>query len=390
MIREFIQSANRPWEIAAMLKLKLASRSNGKAVYSLQNVNEDSMSDIDYCYTVLTKVSRSFAAVIQQLPVKLRDDVCIFYLVLRGLDSIEDDADFPLEQKIQLLKSFHKKNHQRDWKIQGVGDTPDYQALLANYDKVSRAYLNLEPGSREIIDRICREMGKGMAEFVEKKIGSHKDYDLYCYYVAGLVGVGLSELFASTGVEGSALRDQPDLSISMGLFLQKTNIIRDYHEDLHSDRVFWPEQVWRRYGNELKDFEKNPESKKSLACLNALVVDAMRHAVDSLKYLKQVEDERIFRFCAIPQAMAMATLYKIYNNPDVFTGVVKIRKGLAAMMLVELDDYKTISRYFNYFAKAMLRKVDKTDRRSQELRMHLHEIINTCSTTKAKSSVKYS
>ena len=28
---------------------------------------------------------------------------------------------------------------------------------------------------------------------------SVKDYDLYCHYVAGLVGVGLSHLFASSG-----------------------------------------------------------------------------------------------------------------------------------------------------------------------------------------------
>lgn len=28
-----------------------------------------------------------------------------------------------------------------------------------------------------------------------------KDYDLYCHYVAGLVGVGLSNLFAGSGDE---------------------------------------------------------------------------------------------------------------------------------------------------------------------------------------------
>ncbi len=37
------------------------------------------------------QVSRSFAVVIQQLPQELQDPVCIFYLVLRGLDSVEDD-----------------------------------------------------------------------------------------------------------------------------------------------------------------------------------------------------------------------------------------------------------------------------------------------------------
>jgi len=30
----------------------------------------------------------------------------------------------------------------------------------------------------------------------------------------------------------------------MGLFLQKTNIIRDYLEDLDSGRTFWPDEIW--------------------------------------------------------------------------------------------------------------------------------------------------
>ena len=33
------------------------------------------------------------------------------------------------------------------------------------------------------------------------------------------------------------------LSNSMGLFLQKTNIIRDYLEDSLQDREFWPKEV---------------------------------------------------------------------------------------------------------------------------------------------------
>lgn len=37
------------------------------------------------------QVSRSFAAVIQQLPKSLVVDVLVFYLVLRGLDTVEDD-----------------------------------------------------------------------------------------------------------------------------------------------------------------------------------------------------------------------------------------------------------------------------------------------------------
>ena len=40
-----------------------------------------------------TEVSRSFASVIRQLPAGLATDVLIFYLVLRGLDTVEDDME---------------------------------------------------------------------------------------------------------------------------------------------------------------------------------------------------------------------------------------------------------------------------------------------------------
>lgn len=38
-----------------------------------------------------SQVSRSFAAVIRQLPKMLVTDIVVFYLVLRGLDTVEDD-----------------------------------------------------------------------------------------------------------------------------------------------------------------------------------------------------------------------------------------------------------------------------------------------------------
>lgn len=46
--------------------------------------------------------------VIQQLPLELRDAVCVFYLVLRALDTVEDDMALPLETKLPHLQAFHE------------------------------------------------------------------------------------------------------------------------------------------------------------------------------------------------------------------------------------------------------------------------------------------
>ena len=66
----------------------------------------------------------------------------------------------------------------------------------------------------------------------------------YCHYVAGLVGIGLSRLFSASGLESEEVGQDHKLANSMGLFLQKTNIIRDYLEDVQDRRHFWPKEVF--------------------------------------------------------------------------------------------------------------------------------------------------
>lgn len=55
-----------------------------------------------------------------------------------------------------------------------------------------------------------------------------KDYEPYCHYVAGLVGEGLTQLFVEAKLANPALLQRPELSESMGQFLQQTNIIPRY------------------------------------------------------------------------------------------------------------------------------------------------------------------
>jgi phytoene/squalene synthetase len=55
----------------------------------------------------------SFAIVIQQLPNPLRDAICVFYLVLRGLDTVEDDMALKDDFKLPQLRQFHTHIYKR-------------------------------------------------------------------------------------------------------------------------------------------------------------------------------------------------------------------------------------------------------------------------------------
>lgn len=58
------------------------------------------------------------------------------------------------------------------------------------------------------------------------------------------MGIGLSRLFSASGLESEEVGRDHNLANSMGLFLQKTNIIRDYLEDVQDGRHFWPKEVY--------------------------------------------------------------------------------------------------------------------------------------------------
>ena len=88
----------------------------------------------------------------------------------------------------------------------------------------------------------------GLHTVIILKTCTYKEYTCtiimqYCHYVAGLVGIGLSRLFSASGLEIEQVGKDELLANSMGLFLQKTNIIRDYLEDVLQGREFWPKAV---------------------------------------------------------------------------------------------------------------------------------------------------
>jgi farnesyl-diphosphate farnesyltransferase len=211
-------------------------------------------------------------------------------------------------------------------------------------------------------------MAEGMAEYVGKDLGQGTAdipaYNRYCHFVAGLVGEGLSRLFAASGLEDQSLAGELHLSDQMGLFLQKTNIIRDYLEDYVDGRAFWPQSVWKLYSKsgDLGYFanQSDTEAKeRALFCLNHLVTDALHLVPDCLKYLSMLKCSEVFRFCAIPQVMAIATLDACFHNPNVFTGVVKIRKGMSCKLINNTNDVGGVHAVFHDFAVRIASKAKK-------------------------------
>ena len=197
-------------------------------------------------------------------------------------------------------------------------------------------------------------MGYGMAEFCAgKKVETIDDYNLYTHYVAGLVGLGLTGLFVDSKLESPELGECQDLANRMGLFLQRINILKDYLTDVKEGRLYWPKEIWSLYVDKGEDVSvlARPENlSRALACLNHLCADALELVPDTLEYLSRLEESSVFRFAAIPQLMAMATLVEFYNNPLLFQKPGnKIRRGLAVKLILSAKDMESLKGiYFDY------------------------------------------
>ena len=200
------EALQHPSELLPLLSLALAAKRARLAV-----PKEPSLA---FCYDILNRVSRSFAVVIHQLPAGLRDAVCIFYLVLRALDTVEDDTSIPYDVKVPLLRGFHEKCHDR-WAAPSArpgtagncgsvspqelaaelwerglppppgelptGDrgactwghrTDASQRSPHHLSLVRQAFLGLDKHYQDVIVDICDKMGNGMADFVPKDICS--------------------------------------------------------------------------------------------------------------------------------------------------------------------------------------------------------------------------
>lgn len=267
--------------------------------------------------------------------------------------SIPDDIKQP------LLRSFHIHTVTPGWTFTGSGPNEKDRQLLVEYDTIVEEVNRLLPEYvfssihffsfqynylryKEVIIDICHKMETGMADFAHRAattgatyLETIQDYDLYCHYVAGLVGEGLSRLFSKSCKEEPWLAAQLELSNSMGLLLQKTNIIRDYREDCDDKRYFWPREIWGKeeYGfKEMAEMYATDDEtlRKATWVQSGMVLNALGHATDALDYLRLLKNQSVFIFCAIPAVMAIATLELCFMNKGMFQRNIKIRKAEAA------------------------------------------------------------
>jgi farnesyl-diphosphate farnesyltransferase len=259
---------------------------------------------------LLEKTSRTFALSIPMLPEPTRGEVMIAYLLFRIADTFEDAAHWPPERRIEALEEYQDLliDYSRDraeqlsqkWTRTDPAQHAGYRELIREVPFVLECFFALDPQAVSSVRGHVTRSAEGMARFVARSRGSVlrlddlDDLQRYCYFVAGIVGEMLTDLFLLKREQlasiASHLRRR---AAAFGEALQLVNILKDASVDVSEGRRFLPSRV--------------PRSK-----VFALARRDLQTAAEYTLTLQQAGAPRgIVEFCALPAELAWATLEKV-------------------------------------------------------------------------------
>lgn len=306
-------------------------------------LSADSEHDLAFQARILPRVSRTFALTIPQLPRELEIVVANAYLLCRLADTIEDDAGLDAGGKAAFMAGFlavlHREADADQFAERLAGrlapDTPAAELeLVRNTSSVIRITSTFSPTQQGAVVRCVEKMCQGMAEFQRNKtldgLPTLVDLDRYCYFVAGIVGEMLTDLFCDYCVELRGRRDEMmELAVCFGQGLQMTNILKDIWEDRDSNTCWLPRSVFTDVDGGLADAIRRGDSCAITAGIDELVGIAHAHLRTALRYTQAIPKHEIGirRFCLWAIGMAVLTLRRIHNNPGYEDGAdVKISR----------------------------------------------------------------
>jgi len=315
---------------------------------------DSGISDAVYQDQVLPHVSRTFALTIPQLPAALRISVTNAYLLCRIADTIEDEPALSPSETLGFLQQFNTALAGRSAPAALAQDLekrlsdkslPAERELVANMQRVINVTTALSEPQRLAILRCVELMCYGMPRFQStasiKGLQRLTDLDEYCYYVAGVVGDMLTELFCAYSADMAKNRTSMQaLAVSFAQGLQMTNILKDVWEDRSRGACWLPQEVFSRHGVDLARLAPDPYDPRFAAGMRELVGVAHGHLRNALEYTLLIpgHEAGIRRFCLWAIGLAVLTLQKINRNPGFTSGVqVKVSRKAVAMTRISTD-----------------------------------------------------
>jgi len=305
---------------------------------------------------LLDLVSRSFALSIPLIDKNKRVFVEIQYLLARILDTIED-SKLTKEDKSSLIDGFinilmteekEKLDKFKSVLIENIVEPNDI-ILIENINMPIEKFFSFDKKIKTISISCLKEMGYGMMYYQDTEVKTFNDLDDYCYYVAGTIGIYLTDIVNTL----DGLKLNKDNALSFSRFLQKVNIIKDAKKDLQEGRFFWPKKLFK---NDFHVYFENIEYKKEATeILNQMVLNALGEFQKTVDYIISIEKQAqgYRKFASLISIMALDTLNLMKDNYSIFedSNIKITRKQTLTLFTKIKSGYYTDSKLIELLSK---------------------------------------
>jgi phytoene synthase len=204
--------------------LQLSEQPRMKTLASLDDAYE-------ICRQITAKYARTFYLGTLLMPEAKRRAIWAIYAWCRRTDELVDGpgARFTTPETLDLWEGY----------LESIfAGTPLEDTDVAMVDTVKRFSLDIQP---------FRDMISGQRmDLYRSRYQTFEDLELYCYRVAGTVGLmslpvmGIAPVVQSSPWETDEATDPSAEAVALGIANQLTNILRDVGEDARRGRIYLP------------------------------------------------------------------------------------------------------------------------------------------------------
>ena len=198
------------------------------------------MTPIQYCYEKVKESKSNFTWTFYFISKNRRDALVSLYAFCREIDDIVDNT-------IDLEVATAKINWWKNEINRLFHETPQHPVTKSLFNFIDTYELN-EAYFLEMLDGMEMDLKFNRYE-------SFKQLQLYCYRVAGVVGILCVKILG--------FKNQTTLKFAhdLGIALQLTNIVRDVGEDARKNRIYIPLDELHQFNVSEDDILKFQENK---------------------------------------------------------------------------------------------------------------------------------
>lgn len=316
---------------------------------------------------LLQGVSRSFDLSIRLLPGALREPVGLAYLLARSCDTVADATTLPAARRLALLGSLqHAIDHPGDHPQLGqalrdfAGHVSDaHERALMEHGQACLDALAQQPAADQaVIRQVLAAIVAGQhwdlttLDDPQRGVQTRDEVDRYTWQVAGSVGefwTRICELHLHRWHEGRSA-DLLQWGARYGQGLQRLNILRDAHHDLHAGRCYFPAEELEPLGLDRDRLCAAVRSgdRAMLEGLTPLLAEWHRLTEamlqDGLRYSLALRGRRLRLASALPCLIGIRTLARLrQDGTQALLGHVKVprhevRRLLWTLVLAGVSD----------------------------------------------------